>query len=86
MPKVDIEKALTSIEEPDDLCAITYASWLSGDNVNKLLNTSLDKVLNNQLDGGGWATNYGEKHRSGFTVETLFLIRKPGILTGQYVQ
>ena len=66
--------------DPGDLCAIAYASLLAKDIASDLYETSVQAVLNNQIDDGGWNTRYGKKHRPGFTVEALFLLKKIGCI------
>jgi hypothetical protein len=64
--------------DPGDLSAIAYASRLAGDQAQDLLEISSRKVKENQLEDGGWRTNYGEKHRPGFTVDALFTLKRLG--------
>lgn len=64
--------------DPGDLSAIAYASKLAGDQVQDLLAISSRKMRENQLEDGGWRTNYGEKHRPGFTVDALFTLKMIG--------
>lgn len=64
--------------DPGDLCAIAYASLLAEGVTGDLYETSIQAVLDNQMDDGGWNTRYGDKHRLGFTVEALFLLKKIG--------
>ena len=64
--------------DPGDLSAITYASNLAGDQAQDLLEISSRKMRENQQEDGGWRTNYGEKHRPGFTVDAIFTIKRLG--------
>lgn len=66
--------------DPCDLSAIAYASLLAGERTEDLLKLSLDRILKNQLQDGGWKTNYGEKHRAGCMVDALFLLRRIGLI------
>ncbi len=61
--------------DPGDQCAIAYASRLTGDFAKDLYEIALRGVLANQAEDGGMNTRYGEKHRAGFTVEALFLLK-----------
>lgn len=61
--------------DPGDLCAIAYASRLTGNLTEDLYRLALQGVMNNQADDGGWNTRYPGKHRPGFTVEALFLMK-----------
>jgi hypothetical protein len=65
----------TGEADPGDECAIAYASRLTGDLSNDLYELALRRVLSNQEEDGGMNTRYGEKHRPGFTVEVLFLLK-----------
>ena len=62
--------------DPGDLCAIAYASLLASGFADDLLEISLNGVVSNQMDDGGWKTNYDDKHRVGFTAEALFVLKK----------
>jgi hypothetical protein len=61
--------------DPGDLCAIAYASRLTGNLANDLYQLTLQGAMNNQANDGGWSTGYGEKHRPGLTVEALFVLK-----------
>jgi len=62
--------------DPGDLISIAYASLLTGGVADDLRELSLKGVLDNQMDDGGWKTNYGDKNRAGFTVGALFLLKR----------
>ncbi len=62
--------------DPGDLISIAYASLLTGDVAADLCELSLKAVLGNQMDDGGWTTNYGDKYRAVFTVDALFLLKR----------
>jgi hypothetical protein len=66
--------------DPGDLNAIAYASLLAGSFAGDLLEISLNGVVRNQMDDGGWKTNYGDKHRVGFTAEALFMLKKADLI------
>ena len=61
-----------------DFISIAYASLLAEGIAGDLHETALKAVYRNQLDDGGWKTDYGDKHRPGFTVEALFLLKRLG--------
>ncbi len=65
--------------DPGDNCAIAYASRMTQGIGDDLYSSALENVLANQLEDGGWKTNYGEKHRASFTVDALFLLKKVGL-------
>lgn len=74
--KTFLQKAIETGEaDPGDLCAIAYASRLTGNLVNDLYRLAIQGVIQNQMDDGGWNTRYPEKHRPAFTVEALFLLQ-----------
>jgi len=66
--------------DPGDYCAVAYASLLTGEPAEGLCRVSLQRVQENQMRDGGWRTNYDPKHRVGFTVDALFLLRRAGLL------
>lgn len=63
--------------DPGDFISIAYASSLAEGIAGDLYETTLKAVHRNQLEDGGWKTDYGDKHRPGFTVEALFLLKRP---------
>jgi hypothetical protein len=65
--------------DPGDFISIAYASLLAEGIAGDLHETALKAVYRNQLDDGGWKTDYGDKHRPGFTVEALFLLTRTGL-------
>jgi hypothetical protein len=64
--------------DPGDISAIAYASKLAGEPAHDLLELSSTRMRENQMEDGGWRTNYGEKHRPGLTVDALFTLKKLG--------
>lgn len=62
--------------DPGDYCAIAYNSLNVGEFAFDLYKLAFDRILRNQANDGGIITNYGEKHRAGFTLEALFLYKK----------
>ena len=62
--------------DPGDLISIAYASLLAGGVTDDLREIALKGVLGNQMDDGGWKTNYGDKYRAAFTVDALFLLKR----------
>ncbi len=62
--------------DPGDLISIAYASLLTGDVAADLRELALKGVLGNQMDDGGWTTNYGDQYRNIFTVDALFLLKR----------
>jgi hypothetical protein len=64
--------------DPGDLSAISYASILAGYQAQDLLEISIRKMQENQLEDSGWRTNYDEKHRLGLTVDALFTFKRLG--------
>jgi hypothetical protein len=73
-----LEAIETDQVDPGDLSAIAYASKLAGSQAQDLLEISSRKMRENQQEDGGWHTNYGEKHRPGFTVDAIFTLKKLG--------
>lgn len=75
---------LQAIEQDEvdsgDYCAVAYHSYNTGKFARGLYELSLEKLMSFQADDGGMITEYGDKHRPVFTVETLFLLRKIGKL------
>jgi hypothetical protein len=72
--------------DPGDLISIAYASLLTGDVAADLREISLKGMLDNQMDDGGWKTNYGDKYRAAFTVEALFMLKRfPSTLRASFV-
>jgi hypothetical protein len=65
--------------DPGDFSSIAYASLLTGDIADDLCETALKTVLRNQVDDGGWKTDYGDIHRPGMTVDALFLLKRTGL-------
>jgi hypothetical protein len=65
--------------DPGDFIAIAYASTLAGSVADDLRQTALKVVLGSQQDDGGWRTHYDDKHRPGFTVDALFLLKRLGL-------
>lgn len=66
--------------DPGDFSSIAYAGRLARGVADDLYQTAIKAVCNNQMDDGGWKTNYGDKHRPGLTVDTLFLLKKTGLM------
>lgn len=64
--------------DPGDLSAISYASILAGYQAQDLLEISIRKMQENQLEDSIWRTNYGEKYRLGLTVDALFTFKRLG--------
>ncbi len=62
-------------EEPFDLVDIAYASLRVGNWAEDLLKLSLDKLLENQAEDGGWTTNYGDQHRPMGTAKAIYLLK-----------
>jgi hypothetical protein len=73
-----LEAIENDLVDPGDLSAIAYASKLAGDQAQDLLEISARNMQENQLEDGGWRTNYGEKHRPGLTVDALFTLKRLG--------
>jgi hypothetical protein len=65
--------------DPGDNCAIAYASLMAKGAADDLYQLSLQNALNNQMEDGGWKTNYRDKHRVSFTIDALFLLKKIGM-------
>lgn len=72
------EAIVTGQVDPGDFSAIAYGSSLAGGIADDLCETALKVVFRNQMDDGGWKTNYGDKHRPGMTVDALFLLKRLG--------
>ena len=64
--------------DPGDCCAIAYSSLNTGQFAEDLFRLAFAKMESFQAGDGGIVTNYGDKHRAGFTVEALFLLKKLG--------
>ncbi len=65
--------------DPGDCCTIAYHSQATGQFGQDLFKLAYNRMLSYQAADGGIITNYGEKHRAGFTVEELFLLKKLGV-------
>lgn len=66
--------------DPGDYGSIAYGSLNVGQFGEELFKLAFTKMMSCQASDGGIVTNYGEKHRAGFTVEALFLLKKLGQL------
>jgi hypothetical protein len=70
---------VTGDVDPGDFIAVAYASALAGGAADDLGETALKAVLRGQQEDGGWRTRYDDRHRPGFTVDALFLLKRLGI-------
>ena len=62
--------------DPGDFISIAYASLLAEGVADDLGKTALKGVLDDQMDDGGWKTDYGDKYRAAFTVDALCLLKR----------